>query len=174
MKMRPLPLVLCAVPLALSLAGCQNKASNDPAGAETSQAAAVDAKPGLSLSGGSVVLPAVKGNPAAAYFTLTNGSDKEVALAAVSVDGAEKAEMHETSGGAMAPLPSLTLKPDETASFAPGGKHVMVFGLGDKVAAGGTVETTLTFADGDKLSAQFAVTPPGGMMGDDMHHGDMH
>lgn len=116
-------------------------------------AAAPEAKPGLALNEGRLVLPAVKGNPAGGYFTLVNGGDKAVVVAAVSVSGAARAELHETVGGTMSPIARLEVKPGETVEFKPGGKHVMAFDLDPALAPGGTSEITLTFAGGDKLSA---------------------
>ncbi len=158
MKFTPLALMF-----ALALAGCQQKAA---APAEANP----DAKPGLTLSAGQLSMPAVKGNPGAAYFTLTN-SGEAATLAAVSVAGAEKSEMHETTGGSMATIAPLTLKAGETVKFARGGKHIMVFGLDASIAAGNKAEITLIFADGDKLSAPLEVLAAGQVP---MDHGDMH
>jgi copper(I)-binding protein len=157
------PLTLLALGAALALGACQQQAEKpaDPS---------PDAKPGLSLADGRLVLPAVSGNPGAGYFTLTNNGEKAATLAAVFIDGAEKAEMHETKESSMAPLPKLELKAGETVRFEPGGKHVMAFGLKPGLAAGGSVEITLTFADGDKLSAPLAIAAPGG----GMDHGAAH
>ena len=148
----------------LALAGCQEKAA---APAEANP----DAKPGLILADGQLALPAVSGNPGAAYFTLTNGGSQAATLAAVSIAGAQKAEMHDMAGGSMAPLKEVTLKGGETVKFARGGKHVMAFDLNDTVAAGSKAEITLTFADGDKLSAPLDVLAPGQMP---MAHGKTH
>ncbi len=149
------PLFL-AVSLA-ALSACGQQAAKDDA-----TQAAPDAKPGLALSEGTLALPAVKGNPAGGYFTLVNNGDKAVTLAGVSVTGAARAEMHETKGGSMAPLASLEIKPGETVKFERGGKHVMAFDLDAKLTAGTTSEITLTFADGDKLSAPLKLEAPGG------------
>ncbi|HVR91875.1 MAG TPA: copper chaperone PCu(A)C [Novosphingobium sp.] len=155
------------VPLiALALVACK------PAAEQTADEAAsseVEAKPGLSASKGRLVLPTVTGNPGAAYFTLANSGATSVVLGAVYVDGADKAEMHQTSGGSMAPLATLELPAGKTDEFAPGGKHVMVFGLDPKLASGASVTMTLTFADGDKLSAPLTVEKAGATM----DHGDM-
>ena len=152
MKRFALPLLFAA----MALTACEAK--KDPAEpAPKPSSAAPDAKPGLVATDGMLVLPAVKGNPAAAYFNLYNSGDKAATLAAVSIEGAEKAEMHETKGGAMGPVASVEVKPGETVKFERGGKHVMLFGLTDKVTAGGSAELTLTFADGDKLSAPLMV-----------------
>ena len=159
MKFAPLGLLV-----ALTLAGCQEK-SAVPAEANP------DAKPGLTLSDGQLTMPAVTGNPGAAYFTLSNDGSEPVTLAAVSIAGAQKAEMHETSGGSMAPLAAVTLKGGEAVKFVRGGKHVMVFGLDASVTPGSKPEMTLTFADGDKLSASLEVLTPGQMPTD---HGESH
>ncbi len=151
------PLFL-AVSLA-ALSACGQQAAKD----EASQAAP-EAKPGLTLSEGTLVLPAVKGNPAGGYFALINNGDKAVTLAAVSVTGAARAEMHETTGESMAALTSLEIKPGETVKFERGGKHVMAFDLDPALAPGGTTELTLTFADGDKISAPLKLEAPGGGM----------
>lgn len=142
-----------------ALTACGQQASKDSA-AES----APEAKPGLAVTGAELVLPAVKGNPAGGYFTLVNNSDKPVTLAAVSIDGAAKAEMHETKGGTMAPLANLEIKPGETVKFERGGKHVMAFDLDAKLTAGGNSELTLTFADGDKVSAPIKLAAAGAAM----------
>jgi copper(I)-binding protein len=158
--MKRLAPLFLAVSLA-ALSACGQQPAKDQAGQ-----AAPDAKPGLMLSEGALVLPAVKGNPAGGYFTLVNNGDKAVTLAAVSVTGAARAEMHETTGEIMAPLTSLEIKPGATVKFERGGKHVMAFELDPALTAGGTTELTLTFADGDKLSAPLKLEAPGGGMDD--------
>lgn len=158
--MKRLALLFLAVSLA-ALSACGQQAAKDEAGAS-----APEARPGLALTEATLVLPAVKGNPAGGYFTLVNNSDKAVTLAAVNVSGAARAEMHETKGGSMAPLPSLEIKPGETVRFERGGKHIMAFDLDAKLAPGGTGELTLTFADGDKISAPLKLEAPGGAMHD--------
>lgn len=154
---------LLALGAALALAGCQQQAQKpaDPS---------PEAKPGLALSDGRLILPVVAGRPGAAYFALNNGGTATTTVAAVHIEGAEKAEMHETMGGSMAPLASLEVKPGETVRFEPGGKHVMAFGLKPDLTAGGTAEITLTFADGDKLSAPLKLEA----RGDADAHGAAH
>ena len=83
-------------------------------------------------------------------------------LAAVFVEGAGKAEMHETKGGKMEPLNWAEIAPGATVTFERGGKHVMLFDLADTVKAGGTAEMTLTFSGGDKLSTPLRVETAGG------------
>jgi copper(I)-binding protein len=153
----------------LALAACQqNKAPEAEASAAAASEAAPEAKPGMTVSAGVLVLPAVKGHPGAAYFDLGNGGPAASTLAAVSIDGAGKAEMHETSGSSMAPVKDLAVKPGETVKFARGGKHVMVFDIADTVKAGGTAEMTLTFVGGDKVSTPLKVQSMSDAMGGDM------
>lgn len=157
--------VLSAVVFAL--AGCGDSAKQEnPADAAASAAPTngPDAKPGLSVADGVLVLPAVKGNPGVAYFAVTNASDKPASLAAVFVDGAGKAEMHETKGGKMEPMNWAQVDPGATVTFERGGKHVMLFELNDKLKAGGTAEMTLTFSGGDKVSTPLRIETAGGAM----------
>ena len=153
-----------AILMALALTACQQQ----PTGSE----AEPDAKPGLSVSDAVLTLPAVKGNPGAAYFSVTNGSDQPTTLAAIHIDGAGKTEMHETKGGKMESVNWVQLNAGETVRFERGGKHVMVFDLTDKLASGGTAEMTLTFSGGDKLSTPLKIEAGGG--GEAMDHGDKH
>lgn len=158
-----------------ALGACQQQKATQQPGDTAATASAEtgpDAKPGLSVREGVLVLPVVKGNPGAAYFVVTNASDKATTLAAVSVDGVGKTEMHETRGDSMEPVASVALAPGQTATFARGGSHLMLFDIADSLAPGGTVEMTLTFEGGDKLSAPLKVEAAGGMTG--MNHGDMH
>lgn len=164
--------------LALALAACQQQPQE--AAATGAAQPAPDAKPGASLSAGRLILPTVKGNPAAAYFTLTNSTKAPVTIAAVAVDGAGKAQMHLTSGGEMRMLDQVEVAPGAQLKFEPGSYHVMLFDLSPKLAAGAAAELTITFADGDKVSAPLTVEAAGGSstgesagMGE-MHTGDMH
>ena len=153
--------------LAATLTACSGKSPEtaQTATAEPTTVAAPETKPGLSLSNGRLVLPAVSGNPAAAYFTLTNNSPMPVTVAAVDVAGSMMVMLHETKaeGGhsTMADLAPPVLKPGESVAFAPGGKHVMIHDVPAEWKPGGTAELTLTFADGDKLSAPLAIQAPG-------------
>jgi copper(I)-binding protein len=153
--------IIFLAPLALlALAGC---------GSGKEQPATTEAAKALAVTGGSLVLPAVAGNPGAVYFTLTNGTAEAISLAAVSVEGATKAEMHETSGSKMTPIATLPVAPGESAAFARGAKHVMVFDLDPSLKPGGTTKVTLTFSGGKTVSAPLMVEPAGGDMGGMAH-----
>jgi copper(I)-binding protein len=153
----PMALTWMAAGLAttLALGGCNKQPAAQPAVLPSTQ-------PGVLITGGRLVLPAVPGRPAAAYFTLTNEANEGVVIAAVKIDSAAKAEMHETSGTSMAPLPSLALGAGQSVLFAPAGKHVMVFDLAPKIAAGKLVDITLSTKDGKKITGQLVAEPAGG------------
>lgn len=162
--------LIAASLLALSLAACQQQQAEEPA------AAAPDAKPGLSAADGVLMLPAVKGNPGAAYFTLANGSDTAANLMAVAIDGAGRTEMHETVDGKMAAVPSVTVEPGKPVEFKPGGLHVMAFDMASPPEAGSVIEATLTFEGGDKLTLPLTVQARGGDQADhgQADHGGAH
>jgi len=161
-------------PAILAIAACQQ--AGEPAPQEREGVpAGPEAKPGLSASGGVLVLPAVTGRPGAAYFTLSNNGENAAELAAVHIEGAARAEMHETKGGSMAKLDALAVPAGESVAFARGGKHVMAFELDGSLKAGATTEMTLTFADGDKLSTPLTIEAMGGMGAmEHAGHGESH
>jgi len=143
--------------LAGMLASCQQPAT--PQAQETAAAtAAPEAKPGLSLTDGRLVLPIIAGRPGAVYFAISNSGDKPASVASAYVEGAANAEIHETKGGSMAAVSKVDIAPGKTVEFAPGGLHVMAFELPDSFQEGGTTELTISFADGDKISAPLTIT----------------
>ncbi len=120
---------------------------------------------GVKVDGAWIRLPAVAGQPGAAYFTLHGGREAET-LVSVSTRAADKAEIHEsTKDGAgmakMTQLASLDLPVGSEVKFAPGGKHVMLFGLVPNVHAGEKVPLTLHFASGHEATAVADVAVPG-------------
>ncbi|WP_235037788.1 MULTISPECIES: copper chaperone PCu(A)C [unclassified Novosphingobium] len=170
---RPLALLLTAA-LALTLGAC-GKEPDSPTASNEATLTGPDAKPGLVASDGKLMLPVIAGRPAAAYFTVRNDGAEPVTLAAVSILGAGKAEMHQTNGGSMGKVDSLPIDPGASVVFAPGGLHVMAFELPATLKAGGKAELTMTFSDGDKLSMPLDVEKMGGDMGgmgnmEGMHH----
>ncbi len=116
-----------------------------------------NSNPGVMISGGRLVLPAVQGNPAAAYFTVSNDNAFPTTLISVKVVGVEKAEMHDNIGNSMTPITSLKLDQGKRVLFAPGSKHVMLFGLSDRLKAGGNTEITLFFQDGKTTNSALRI-----------------
>ena len=142
-----------------ALSGCHHHKAPPPPSPPLANA-------GLVVSAGRLVLPAVSGNPGAAYFTLVNQGHTAVIINAVAVDGAARAEMHETIGDTMAPLPTIAIRAGGSAIFAPGGKHVMAFSLAPRLAPGTSTQITLTFTDGSRLSAPLKIESVGASASD--------
>lgn len=146
--------ILAAILAAATLGACKQAAP----------AAAVAAKSGITLSEGQLRLPAVKGNPGAAYFTITNtAASGVVSIRSVAIFGAGKAEMHETRDGAMRPVEQVAVAPGSMVKFAPGGLHVMAFELDPALAVGGTTNLTVTFADGTTAALPLTLVAAGSM-----------
>jgi len=108
----------------------------------------------LTVSDAWVRLGAVKGRPAAVYFTV-HGGPRPATLISVTSDLAIRAEMHRSmsAGGmaSMAPLPRVAVAAGADVAFAPGGRHVMLFDVNPRVKPGGTMTLTFTFANGDRI-----------------------
>lgn len=152
--------VLAAILAVATLAACKQEAPP----------AADEAKPGITLSGGQLRLPAVKGNPGAAYFTVTNAAtSSSVTITGIAIAGAAKAEMHETKDGAMRAVDRVDVEAGSTVKFAPGGLHVMAFDLDRSFAAGGSGTLTATFADGSTAAVPLKLVAAGGV-----DHGASH
>ena len=113
---------------------------------------APDAPEGIAVENGRLMLPAVAGNPGAAYFDVVNSGDRDRMIRAVSVAGAGSSEMHVTEPTGMQLILQVMVKAGETVKFEPGGTHVMAMDLADTVVAGGEAEVTVTFVGGDKVS----------------------
>jgi len=85
----------------------------------------------------------------AAFFSLTNKSDKTLKLERLYSDVAEKVELHETRnvGGTMQmrKLEQFSIKPQETVHFESGAKHLMLIGLKRNLKAGEQIDLSLCF-----------------------------
>jgi copper(I)-binding protein len=134
-----------ALMAAVALAGCQQ---------------------GPSVEDAWVRLPAVPGRPAAGYATVRGDGSSDRVLVGVSSPAAERAELHESMAGhggmmAMQPLRHVAIAKGEAASFAPGGKHIMLFGLSPDLRAGGSVPMTFAFEDGAKVTVDAKLVAAG-------------
>lgn len=116
-----------------------------------------------------VRLPAVAGNPGAAYFML-NGGDKGRTLVSITSPDAKRAEMHDMKmkNGmmSMAELKNgVTIPAHGMLTFTPGGKHVMLFDMKPGLKTGTPVTLNFQFADGTsiKLTAPAGAPGSGGM-----------
>lgn len=133
-------------------------------------AACSQAPKDASASDAWVRLPAVEGNPGAAYFKLDAGSEP-VMLLDVGAKFAVRTELHESMAGdhagghgsmmSMKPLKQVAVPAGQSVTFAPGGKHVMLFDVSPQVKAGDKVPLTLALANGKNIEVQASVVGAG-------------
>lgn len=159
---------LASALLAASLALSACNQGPDPA-ASQSQAPT----PEVEIANARIAVSPVSGNPAAGYFDLTNHTSKPLVLTGVSVAETSRTEMHETLGTSMVQLPKLTIQPGEQTVFAPGGKHVMIFGPPPRTAVGKTRNMTFMFEDGRREKAEAVIQVSGGDAMGGMDHSGM-
>lgn len=113
-----------------------------------------------------VRLAAAPGRPSVGYFTLVGGAVPERLVAAGS-SAAARVELHQsvmTSGVMrMEPVVGVDLPARGTVRFAPGGLHLMIFGL--KPGSAATIPLTLRFASGTTLTVTARAEAMGGHVG---------
>lgn len=108
-----------------------------------------------------VRMPAAPGRPAAGYFIITGGATDQT-LVAVSSPASSRVELHETmkmdgqmgAGMTMKPLAQLRVPAGQAITFAPGGKHLMLFDIAAGAGSGKAFPLTFRFADGRELTVQ--------------------
>jgi copper(I)-binding protein len=111
-------------------------------------------------------LAAVPGRPAAAYLTLHGGTEP-MRLVAVESKAAGSSELHESMkmgpGGmtGMQRLDGLDVPAKGEVRFAPGGNHVMLFGVSAQVKPGTTMPLSVRFAKGQPLEIEAKVVSAG-------------
>jgi copper(I)-binding protein len=101
----------------------------------------------------------------AVYLEVHNPTDESRRLVEARFEEAVATEMHETvqEGDIMRMLPmedGLTLAAGESASFEPGGKHIMVMDLHRDMEIGATETLTLIFDDATELEVPVEVRDP--------------
>lgn len=125
----------------------------------------VEASPELTVHGATVRLAAVPGRPAAGYFMLNGGP---ATLVSVASPLATRVEMHSSSmaGGVMRmdALPAVVVRADAPVTFAPGGNHLMLFGMPASVKPGSTVPLLFRFADGRTVRVEASTVAAGAAM----------
>jgi copper(I)-binding protein len=129
---------------------------------------------GPAVTSATIRLPAVAGRPAAGYFTL-NGGAKGDTLTGVVSPLAQRIELHSNSmaGGVMRmdTLPAVKAGAGETVRFAPGGNHLMIFGLAATVKPGATLPLIFRFASGAVVRVDATSAAAGADMPMTMSHG---
>jgi copper(I)-binding protein len=107
-----------------------------------------------------VRMSAVAGRPAGGYF-LVHGTGTADALVGVSSPMAERIELHsmvnENGVMKMRAQASFAVPAKGELKFAPGGNHLMIYGLSPQVKAGGAMPITLSFKSGAKVDVKAAV-----------------
>ncbi len=141
------PLGSSLVPIALlALAGCHHGA------------------PKLRADHGWVRLAAVPGRPAAAYLTIHGGAEP-ARLVAIESTAVGSSELHQSmktgSMVEMQRLDGLDVPARGEVSFAPGGNHVMLFGVSPQVKPGQTMRLSIRFEKGQPLTLDAKVVSAG-------------
>ena len=124
--------------------------------------------PKVNVTDAVVRLPAVPGNPGAAYFTLRTNKTP-MRILGVSSPQVQRIELHESemAGGRMrmGPLEDNSFTAEGVKIFAEGGPHAMLFGIDPAVRTGGTVRITFDFDHAPDVSVDVPVETAGGMGG---------
>jgi len=156
MKTQILSRLTRALPVALALAAA-------PLAAPAQDAAPVKLGP-LVISGGFTRATLPHAPVGGGFMTITNtgGTDDRLVSAASPV--ADHVEIHEMSmvGDVMKmqPLPDgLPIPAGETVTLQPGGYHLMLMGLKERLEQGATVAVTLTFSNAGTVEVPLAVGP---------------
>ena len=99
-----------------------------------------------------------------AYFTVTNTSDQDVSLVGGSADIAEKTELHnhimQGEVMRMEKQDAVVISAGETVKFAPGGLHMMIFGLKQPLKKEQIIPLALITKDGQQINFSAVVVSP--------------
>lgn len=111
-----------------------------------------------------VNLSPVEGNPSAGYMEL-HGGRVDVELVGVTADDVLRIEMHETTEengmASMAKLKSIPVPAGKTVKLEPGGKHLMIWGMGEGSKKRGLLTMTLIYSNDDRIEIDAAVKKVG-------------
>lgn len=102
--------------------------------------------------------------PSGGYFTV-HGGPEAVQLRGVTSQATQRIEMHETGMKdgmmTMAPVDAVAIPAGEKIAFAPGGKHLMIWGVNPAVVQSGKLPLTLLFSNGDRILVDAAIRKAG-------------
>ncbi|ASK86965.1 copper chaperone PCu(A)C [Sphingorhabdus sp. SMR4y] len=111
-----------------------------------------------------VNLSPVDGNPSSGYMDL-HGGRVDVELVSVTSDDVLRLEMHETTEEdgmmSMAKLKSIPVPAGETVKLEPGGKHLMIWGVGAGSKKRGLLTMTLIYSNNDRIEIDAAIRKVG-------------
>ncbi|MFA7441555.1 MAG: copper chaperone PCu(A)C [Sphingomonadaceae bacterium] len=165
---------LSACVIAVLLLGLSVFAGQRVESAPTASGASKTEAAGLTVSGAWIRLPAASGRPAGGYLTIANSKIGTDALVRVTSSDAERIELHSMRSDQgvmrMRQEQSLAVPEAGTLRLAPGGKHLMLFGLASDVRAGGKLPLTLYFESGVTVDVTADVQAPGSDAPAGHHH----
>jgi periplasmic copper chaperone A len=111
----------------------------------------------------------------AVYMTLETTGEEPDRLVASSTPVAEQAQLHShmMDGGVarMRPVDAVEVAPGAPTVLAPGGLHIMLIGLKQKLAPGDSVPLTLVFEQAGAITIEAPVRGMAGMSGHSRHGG---
>ena len=100
----------------------------------------------------------------AAYFSIQHSSDTTQILIGASADFATKAEIHNhimvNDMMRMEQQSEVIINPGQSVQFAPGGLHIMLFGLKQPLIEGQSVAISLQTKDGESIIISAKVARP--------------
>ena len=109
-----------------------------------------------------------------AYFTIENTGDKDRALVSASSEIASKVELHahimKDGMMRMRQQEKVIIPAGEKVEFAPGGLHLMIFGLIEPLRDNQQVELSVVTEDGETLVINGTVARPGNEKAKHHHH----
>lgn len=135
--------------LGLALAGC--------AADDTTSAAATDsAMEALEVS--DVWAKESSLELSAAFATIANAGEQDDTLVAVEVDGVPEVQLHEVVDGVMREVEGgFPVPAGGELVMEPGGNHIMLMGLTEKIPVGSTLTLDMQFASGAEMSVEAPV-----------------
>ena len=111
-----------------------------------------------------VNLSPVEGNPSAGYMDL-HGGRVDVELVGVTSDDVLRMEMHETTEEdgmmSMAKLKSIPVPAGKTVKLEPGGKHLMIWGIGNGSKKRGLLNMILIYSNDDRIEINAVIKKAG-------------
>lgn len=114
----------------------------------------------------------------AIYLTVHNGGRSEDRLIAASTPAAKKAELHthimEGDIMKMREVAAIPVPAGKDVRLAPGGYHVMLFGLTHPLKRGDKVQLTLTFEKAGKITVTAPIMAAGALVPNGMGGSDMN
>ncbi|WP_296676160.1 copper chaperone PCu(A)C [Novosphingobium sp.] len=154
------------------LSGCQQQAGEQTQAVKATQTS--DQPTDMEITDARLVLPAVKGNPGAAYLSIANQSSGTRVISSIAIDGTGRTEVHQTMGTAMNAVDRVEIAPATTMTFKPGNLHVMVYDVSSTMKPGDTTKITISFASGGNLAAPMQIIAAGDAAMGSAHEGMVH